>query len=97
MASRKKETREEQYRRLLSERGIDLNSCKVLAYSFLSNRGPHLLHFDLMTNCAGKYVLFDASGDTAHVVIRRDDAIADTIDTLARHCGGEPRLPNLRG
>lgn len=97
MATKKKETREEQYRRLLSERGIELNCCKVLAYSFRSNRGPHLLHFALMANCAGNYVLFDASEDTAHVVVKSNDPVIDTIDTLARRCGGEPRVPNMRG
>lgn len=97
MATKKKETREDQYRRLLLERGIDLNSCKVLAYSFRNDRGPHLLHFDLMKNCAGNYVLFDASGDTAQVVVRRDDnVIVETIDRIVQEIGGEPRTPRLR-
>lgn len=86
-----KKTRESQYREILSQKGLRLEDCRVLAFTFPSEREAVHFHFAGMRL---NYYIFDGVGETVTIVA--DPGAVDALTALALKCGGQRRTPSLR-
>lgn len=91
-----KATRGEQYRSILESYGKRMEDCKVLAFSFDTESGPEIFHYELMYPLRPIYHLFDCSGKIAQIVIPKDPENERMCIQLAESCGGTKTTPNLR-
>lgn len=94
MSKKVDKTMEAQYREILSRKGIDLDSCRVLGFIFPSTMGQELFHFCIMAEKA-KYVLYDGNGPSCNIIIGRDEKTRE-IEDLALNNGGKRVVPKMR-
>lgn len=95
MATRSvKRSRSERYREILASRGVLLEDCEVLAFSF--ERSVMLFHYCLMADKRVFYWLFDGAGRNAYVVTKKSPEYVETIRETARGCGGVEISPDMR-
>lgn len=88
--------RADQYRQIMAGYGIRIEDCKILAFSFDSESGPELFHYELMAPLRPVYHLFDYFGKIAQLVVPVDKENEKMCIQLAESCGGEKTIPNLR-
>lgn len=75
-------SREQQYKNVLTEKGISINGCKFLRFEFDSERNGPLFHYALM-EAKVKYHLFDFWNKNSVVVVPKDQEIVRTVTELA--------------
>lgn len=95
MATRSdKRSRAERYREILASRGVLLEDCEVLAFSF--ERSAELFHYCLMVYRRAFYWLFDGVGRHAYVVTKKGPEYVETIREIAKECDGVEISPDMR-
>lgn len=93
----KKETRAEQYRRILACYEKRLEDCRVLAFEFVRETGPEVFHYEIMSPRRPVYYLFDYIGKVAQIVVPKyDKENEDFCIEIAASCGGIKITPDLR-
>ena len=89
-------TREQSYRAILATEGTKLEECRVLGFTFESERRPECFHYDLMLHDPRPtYYIFDCWEKNANVVVPDDDANAGVIIAIAERDGGKKTMANL--
>lgn len=99
MAKTGKQTREQQYAEILSERGFELSKCTVLGFKFPDEAHAHGFHFDLMgatSEIKVEWLLFDSMADGTAIVILRSDKYAGFVRATAEQDDGTEYKPNLK-
>lgn len=86
-----KKTRDAQYREILCQKGLRMEDCTVLAFTFHSERDAVHFHFSAMRL---NYYIFDGVEETVTVVA--DPGAVDALTALATKLGGERRTPSRR-
>lgn len=94
MSKKVDKTMEAQYREILSRKGIDLDSCRVLGFSFSSFEEQSKFHYALMAIKAD-YALYDGNGPLCTIIIGRDEKTRE-IEDLALNNGGKRVVPKMR-
>lgn len=89
-----KNSRAERYRKILASRGVLLDDCEVLAFSF--ERGAEMFHYCLMLDRLAFYWLLDVAGRHAYVVTKKTPEYVETIREIAKECGGVGIAPDMR-
>ena len=89
----KKPPKRDQYREILSIRGINFNDCKVIAFIFKYPMQCRMFHFGLM-EVEIEYIMFDSWEKHANVIIRKEQNDAAII-ALAEKNGGTKTIANL--
>lgn len=95
MATRSvKKSRAERYREILASRGLRLEDCTVLAFSF--ERSAELFHYCLMIDKRAFYWLYDGAGRHAYVVTSKAPGDIKVIEEIAAECGWIKSAPDMR-
>lgn len=89
-----KRSRAERYREILASRGLRLEDCEVLAFSF--GRSPELFHYCVMLDKRAVCRLFDGVGNQAYVVTTKAPEDIEIIRGIAQECGGVKIAPDMR-
>lgn len=93
--AKKEKTREQKYKEALAISGIDWAAVKVACYSFPEENIVQIFHFALM-NAKVNYILFDGMGESAYVILEKDDNTSpQRMAEIAGELGGKERTPNL--
>lgn len=94
MSKKVDRTMEAQYREILSRKRMDLDSCRVLGFSFPSFGAQARFHYALMAIKAD-YALYDGNGPLCTIIIGRDEKTRE-IEDLALNNGGKRVVPKMR-